>query len=117
MVLVVELKGGISMRRGNETDVGQLGRDALCLVLHAEVDQLTEALELLTATEPNFLPIGGPFHIVVHVFVDLWLWRSRVEVFELGMFCKKEFFYKNADHNLQWQRRTYRSKVIGMLSI
>ena len=99
MVLVVELKGGISMRRGNETDVGQLGRDALRLVLHAEVDQLTEALELLTAAEPNFLPI--PFHIVVHVFVDLGLWRSGVEVFELGMFCKKAFFYKNADHNLQ----------------
>ena len=99
MVLVVELKGRISMRRGNETDVGQLGRDALRLVLHAEVDQLTETLELLAAAEPNFLPI--PFHIVVHVFVDLGLWRSRVEVFELGIFCEKAFFYKNVDHNLQ----------------
>ena len=101
MVLVVELKGGISMRRGNETDVGQLGRDALRLVLHAEVDQLTEALELLTAAEPNFFPIGGPFHIVVHVFVDLGLWRSRVEVLQLGIFCKKAFFYKNVENNLQ----------------
>ena len=99
MVLVVELKGGISMRRGNETDVGQLGRDALRLVLHAEVDQLTEALELLTTAKPNFLPI--PFHIVVHVFVDLGLWRSRVEVLELGILCEKVFFYKKVDHNLQ----------------
>ena len=100
MVLVVELKGRISMRRGNETDVGQLSRDALRLVLHAEVDQLTEALELLAAAEPNFLPI--PFHIVVHVFVDLGLWRSRVEVFELGILCEKVFFFKkNVDHNLQ----------------
>ena len=99
MVLVVELKGGISMRRGNETDVGQLGRDALRLVLHAEVDQLTEALELLSAAKPNFLPI--PFHIVVHVFVDLGLWRSRVEVLQLGIFCKKAFFYKNVENNLQ----------------
>ena len=100
MVLVVELKGGISMRRGNETDVGQLGRDALRLVLHAELDQLTEALELLPAAKPNFFPI--PFHIVVHVFVDPGLWRSRVEVFELGMFCKKAFFYKKkVENNLQ----------------
>ena len=99
MVLVVELKGRISMRRGNETDVGQLGRDALRLVLHAEVDQLTEALELLTTAEPNIFPI--PFHIVVHVFVDLGLWRSRVEVLELGILCEKVFFCKNVDHNLQ----------------
>ena len=67
----------------NETDVGQLCGDPVRLVLHAEVDQLAERVELCPAAEPNLSVVR--FHIVVHVFVALWLWRAGVEVFQLGM--------------------------------
>ena len=81
VILVVEFKGWIRVRVRNEADVGELGGDPLGLVLHAEVDQLTQRVELVLPAEPDLLVVG--FHIIVHIFVDLWLRRSSVEVFQL----------------------------------
>ena len=71
------------MRVRNKTDVGQLCSNPVRFVLHAEFDQLTERVELGSTAEPHLSVVC--LHIVIHVFVALWLWWSSVEVFQLGM--------------------------------
>ena len=71
------------MRVRNKADVGQLCGNPVGLVLHAELDQLTERVELGSTAEPHLSVVC--FHIVIHVFVALWLGWSGVEVFQLGM--------------------------------
>ena len=64
------------MRALNQTNVGQPAG----LVLHAEVDQLTQVVELLSATEPHLLTVC--FHIVMH---ELESFQLGVEVLHLGI--------------------------------
>lgn len=68
------------MRALNQTNVGQPGRQPVGLVLHAEVDQLTQVVELLSATEPHLLTVC--FHIVMH---ELESFLLGVEVLHLGI--------------------------------
>ena len=71
VVLVMESEGGICVRVWNETDVGQLCGDPVRLVLHAEVDQLAQRVELRSAAEPHLFLVC--LHIVIHIFVVLFL--------------------------------------------
>ena len=80
----MEFKCWIGVRVWNETDVGQLGRDPVRLVLHAVVHQLAQGVELCSAAEPDLSLVC--LHIVIHIFVDLRLRGSGVEVFQLGIF-------------------------------
>ena len=83
MVLVMEFKGRIGVRVWNKTDVGELRRDPVRLVLHAVLDQLTQRVELCSAAEPHLSLVR--LHIVIHIFIDLGLRGSSIEVFQLGI--------------------------------